>query len=99
MEKRRYSENENLIILNEVVAAVELEGMPVSSLRYGNLNNKFVSKVVDNIKAYEELSERTEGAIACQVGICSTGIYINNGKAWSEHTRAILYRDLYNLLK
>ena len=93
----RYSVQERLIIMQEVLKVVEGNEYNIKRTRYGNAN-EVTDYIVDNI--LERGIIRTRGALLTQIASCVTGCFINDEdtKLICNYT-SMLYKEIYDACK
>ena len=94
-----------------VFLRTDLEGNPeikasaenVSVFGYtlsGVLQIPFIEKAKQIIKnILEQGVNRKPGALLTQIGLCTTGCFIEDSVAWNNHSTAQLYRTIYMACK
>ena len=93
----RYSVQERLIIMQEVLKVVEGNEYNIKRTRYGNAN-EVTDFIVDNILARGVV--RTRGALLTQIGACTTGCFVNDEDTkWKSNYTSMLYKEIYDACK
>ena len=92
----KYTVQERLTIMNEVLKVVEGDKAAIKMARYGN-PNAVTKQIIKNI--LEQGVNRKPGALLTQIGLCTTGCFIEDSVAWNNHSTAQLYRTIYMACK
>jgi hypothetical protein len=95
---KNYTLKERLIILHETTKYVNNDMELTKKLKNG-VKNEHGMNIIRQLRTYNELDCRTDGALICQISSVIVAKWYNDGRKWSKNGTCQKYVEILEMLE